>query len=152
MARPKKSAEFVDDGTPGGETEGEMQSGADGAPESAADALPEDDLIGELEPREPEPAGAASEEADAAGDVALDVEEDKQPELPPEFVGMATAPMVGIRVVLVTPAGDFLRAFHKRSRRFIDRRWQMSGKWCDAATGKDLEFEPLGWRSLRPGE
>jgi hypothetical protein len=144
MGRPKKSVAF-DDNT-------EVPSGEDGLAESETDTLSDEDLIGE-----PEQDDAAGSEDDAAGSAAEDGDEDTEElpvntGLPDGFMEMKAAPLSGIRVMLYTPANDYARAFYKRSRRFIDRRWQMSGKWCDVVTGKDVDFEPLGWRSLKVGE
>lgn len=152
MARPKKQTEFEDDEMFAEDAvEREVPAGENGAAESATDPLSDDDLTGEPEPREPEQADSAGSETDATGSVVEDVGEDT-PQLPDEFMTMDKAPLSGIRIMVFTPAGEYLRVFCKRSRRFIDRRWQMSEKWCDAVTGKDIEFEPLGWRSLKAGE
>lgn len=156
MGRPKKSAVLGEDETPEEEMGHEVPAGENGVSEGETDTLSDDDLIGESESREPEQAEPIGSEDNAEGSVEPDVAEDtaglSEVNLPEGFLEMKIAPTSGIRVMLYTPAGDYLRAFCKRSRRFIDRRWQMSEKWCDAVTGKDIDFEPLGWRSLAAGE
>ena len=157
MARPKKSTAFEDDTTPEEERGSEVLGGEDGASESATDSMSDDDLIGEPESREPEQTESIGSEDNAERSAEPDAVEDTAGAsdiivLPEGFLDIAKAPLSGIRIMLYTPTGDYVRAFCKRSRRFIDRRWQMSEKWCDAVTGKDVEFEPLGWRSLKVGE
>lgn len=153
MPRPKKQVE--DESLDEEELVSESTGGDDSASPGTNVSLPDDDLIGEPESREPEQADSLGLEENAEGGVDPNAGEDKsQPlkPLPDEFIMMDKAPRVGVRIMVFTPAGEYLRVFCKRSRRFIDRRWQMSEKWCDAVTGKDIEFEPLGWRSLKAGE
>lgn len=159
MAKHKKSSTVVEDDEMLAEEVGsKVPTGEDSSSEGASDSLSDDDLIGEPELREPEQAVATGSENNAERSAEPDVVEDQPVEieadtsLPEGFLGMDVAPMSGIRVMLYASSDGYLKAFCKRSRRFIDRRWQMSSKWCDAVTGKDIEFQPLGWRALKVGE
>ena len=65
------------------------------------------------------------------------------------YMTIDTAPKVGIQMVVSEMGLDEgVRALWKRSRFFEKGRWQMTGKWIEPITGKDIGFEPKYWREL----
>lgn len=111
--------------------------------DASEDAVePEPDAV--VDASDPPPAEEAEDEEP--------VVEARLPATPNEhgYLKIEIAPRVGIQVFLSENGADEgTRALWKRSRFFKQGRWQMTGKWIDPMTSKDINFEPKYWKEIR---
>lgn len=104
----------------------------------------------------PVPDDGEIEELHQASDGPTSVERDDEPaqaEAPKKpdarWKAMDTVPKVGIQVFISdTGLDDGQRVYWKRTRRMHQGRWQMTGKWVEALTGRELDIEPKFWHEV----